>query len=56
MTLPSGDQTGAVGSMVHGVMRVAVPPAKGTSQIAPCAVNAIRWPSGDGVAAMLVPS
>ena len=56
MTLPSGDQTGCVGSIVHGVMRVAGPPANGTTQSAPCAVNAMRCPSGDGVAAMLVPS
>jgi len=38
------------------VMRVAVPPLAGIVQSAPMAVKAMRLPSGDGAAAMFVPS
>ena len=54
--MPSGDQTGAVGSISKAVIRVAVPPSIGMTHNAPCAVNAMRLPSGDGAGAMFVPS
>jgi hypothetical protein len=56
MRLPSGDHTGAVGSRCQSVMRVAVPSPAGMTHSAPCAENTMRLPSGEGEAAMFVPS
>jgi hypothetical protein len=56
MRLPSGDHTGAVGSSCQSVMRVAVPPPIGITHSAPWLENTRRLPSGDGDAAIFVPS